>query len=88
MTVSWRVSTTDAVIKVPDNDPTFSLLITRASGAISGSFTHTSDGVAILKGTIYQKGPSAGAYGFFLTKQPVPIDYTGESGGVKVIGAP
>ena len=83
-----NVSTTDAVTKAPDNDPTFSLMITRASGALSGSLTHTSDSVVTFKGTIYQKGPNAGAHGFFLTKQLVPIDYTGESGRVKVFGTP
>jgi hypothetical protein len=44
--------------------------------------------VPAFKGMIYQKGPNAGAYGFFLTKQPVPIDYTGVSGGVSLIGEP
>lgn len=85
---SVNISPTDSVIKVPDNDPTYTLVITRATGAISGSISHTDDTVPAFKGMIYQKGPNAGAYGFFLTKQPVPIDYTGQSGGVTLIGEP
>lgn len=83
-----NVSTTDGVVKVPDNDPTFSLAITRANGALSGSFTHTDDSVPVFKGILYQKGPNAGGYGHFLTKQPTVIDYTGESGAVILIGQP
>ena len=83
-----NVSTADVVTKVPVNDPTFTLAITRASGAISGSFTHTDDTVATFKGTLYQKGANAGGFGFFLTKQPAVIDYKGESGGVTLIGQP
>lgn len=82
------VSTTDGVAKVPDNDPTFSLSIVRATGALSGSFLHTDDTTASFKGTLYQKGPNAGGYGYFLTKQPTVIDYTGESGGVSLVGQP
>lgn len=78
----------ETVLEVPNPDPTFSLSLTRSSGAISGSFTHTDDTVPTFKGTLYQKGPNAGAYGFFLTKQPNPIDYAGESGGVTLIGQP
>ena len=44
--------------------------------------------VPTYQGIIYQKGPNAGAYGYFLTKQPVPIDYTGAGGGVILIGQP
>ena len=35
---------------------------------------------------IYQKGPNAGARGYFLTKQPAIIDYSGESGSVSLQG--
>jgi len=83
-----NLSASDVVTKIPANDPSFTLTINRATGAISGSFTHTDDTVSTYKGMIYQKGPNAGAYGFFLTKQPVPVNYTGESGGVSLIGHP
>ena len=82
------INTTDAVAKVPDNDPTFSLGITRTTGALSGSFTHTDDTVSVFKGTLFQKGANAGGYGYFLTKQPATIDYTGESGGFSLIAEP
>jgi uncharacterized delta-60 repeat protein len=83
-----NVSTTDSVIKVPDSDPTFSMTVNRATGVITGTFNHTDDTTPSYRATIIQKGPTAGARGYFLTKQPTPIDYTGESGKVEVIGAP
>jgi len=79
---------TDTVTKVPDNDPTFTMSVSRASGQITGTFTHTDDTAPAYKAVILQKGPDAGGYGHFLTKQPVPIDYTGESGNVLLIGQP
>jgi len=83
-----NLSTGDVLTKAPDNDPTFTATVTRSSGAISGTVTHTDDTVPTYKAVIYQKGPDAGAYGFFLTKQPTPITYTGESGQVLIIGQP
>lgn len=85
---SANLSTADLVTKVPDNDPTFTLKITRSTGVFGGTFIHTNDTIPEFKGIIYQKGPSAGGYGWFLTRQPNPIDYTGESGGVTMIGRP
>jgi hypothetical protein len=79
---------TDVVAKVPSNDATFTLGITRATGVFTGTFEHTDDTRPSFNGIIYQKGVRAGGYGYFLTKQPVPIDYTGESGGVQLIGQP
>src|SRR5881397_3720019 len=70
------------IVKVPDNDLTFTITINRTTGAVTGTFTHTDDSVPAFGGIIYQKGPNAGGYGYFMTKQPVPIDYTGESGAV------
>lgn len=83
-----NISSTDTVVKVPDNDPTFTLLFTRTTGALDGTVTHTDDTVVPFKAIMYQKGANAGGYGYFLTKQPTPIDYTGESGGVTLIGEP
>jgi hypothetical protein len=80
------ISGTNVVTKVPDNDPTFSLIITGTTGAFTGTLTHTDDTVPAFKGIIYQKGSMAGGYGHFLTKQPVPINFTGESGFVELIG--
>ncbi len=84
-----NIPATDGVSgKVPDNDSTFSLTVTRATGALSGTLVHTDDTSVTFKGTIYQKGADAGGYGYFLTKQPTVIDYTGESGGFTLIGQP
>ena len=58
------------------------------TGAISGTFTHTDDSVLTFKGIILQKGALAGGIGFFQTRQPVPIDYTGETGMVNLQGLP
>lgn len=79
------LSTTDLVTKVPDNDPTFTLVPVHATGVFSGKFDHTDDTKPDYKGTFYQKGTVAGGYGFFLTKQVV-LDYTGESGWVEIVG--
>jgi hypothetical protein len=83
-----NLSTTDAVTKVPSGDPTFSMVVNRATGVITGDFIHTDDTRPLYRATIIQKGPNAGARGFFLTKQPTPIDYTGESGHVLIQAAP
>jgi glucose/arabinose dehydrogenase len=85
---SANLSKSDLVTKIPDNDPTFTMVINRATGAITGVLDHTDDTKPAYNAIIYQKGPNAGARGYFLTKQPVPIDYTGESGKVEVIGQP
>lgn len=86
-----RVNVTSAdgtIVKVPDNDGTFTLSITRTSGALAGTLIHTDDTTVTYKGTVYQKGAEAGGYGYFLTKEPAVLDYTGESGAVILIGEP
>ena len=81
-----NLSSTDVLVKVPDNDPTFSLSVMRNNGALSGSFTHTDDTVPSLKGVVYQKGAMAGGYGYFLTVTPKSITYDGEGGSVEIQG--
>jgi uncharacterized delta-60 repeat protein len=83
---SANLSPGDVVTKVPDNDPTFTMKVNRATGMITGMFDHTDDTKPSYTAVILQKGPSAGAQGFFLTKQPTPIDFTGESGVLRLIG--
>jgi hypothetical protein len=85
---SANLSTGDVVTKVPANDASFTMSVNRTSGVVSGTFRHTDNTTCNYSGVILQKGPEAGARGFFLTKQPTPINFTGESGSVKVIGAP
>ena len=62
--------------------------VNRTTGSITGTLRHTDDTLPSFNAIIIQKGPHAGAYGYFLTKQPTPIDYTGESGRVMIIGQP
>lgn len=74
------------VVKVPDNDPTFTLKVAHKTGVFDGTFYHTDDTIPTFKGIIYQKGAKAGGYGYFLTVQPTTITYTGEGGWVELIG--
>jgi hypothetical protein len=83
-----NLSATDAVTKVPASDPSFTMTVNRLTGMVTGTFVHTNDSVCNYSAIILQKGPEAGAQGYFLTRQPVTIDFTGESGGVKLIGEP
>jgi hypothetical protein len=83
-----NVTTADAVTKVPANDPTFALKIDRNTGLISGTFGHTDSNVIPFRGILFQKGALSGGWGYFLTKQPTPIDFSGESGLVQLIGVP
>lgn len=86
------ISTTNVITKVPATDTTFALTLTAATGLFSGTFVHENDeGVAAppttsYEGAIYQKGAHAGGFGFFLTRKPAPIDYTGQSGAVHLTG--
>jgi hypothetical protein len=70
------------------NVPAFTMKVNRTTGAITGIFDHTDDTKPAYNAVILQKGPNGGARGFFLTKQPTPIDDTGESGHVLILGAP
>jgi hypothetical protein len=81
-----NVSALNAVTKAPANDATFTLSINPVTGSFTGTILHTDDSKPAYNGIIYQKGAGAGGYGFFLTKPPLVIDYTGESGGVSLIG--
>lgn len=80
------VSALDAVTKVPSNDPTFTLTIQRTAGTFDGSFLHTDDSTCAYKGILFQKGPDARGYGYFLSNKPTVIDYMGESGRVSLTG--
>lgn len=88
------ISTANAVTRVPASDTRFTLALVPSTGLFTGTFVHENDeGVAAplttpYEGVIYQKGTGAGGYGFFRTRQPIPIDYTGQSGSVTLIGKP
>jgi hypothetical protein len=69
-------------------DKSFKLTLSTAKGDISGSFTHSDGTAPKFVGKVYQKGPQAGAYGFFLTVKPKEVDGLGESGGVTLSAKP
>lgn len=75
-----NLTITDTVTKLAPLD--FTLTVKRPSGIIGGTFTHTNGSKPTYQGIIYQKGPAAGVYGFFLTPKPKVMDYLGVSGYV------
>jgi alpha-tubulin suppressor-like RCC1 family protein len=85
---SANLGVTDVVTRIPASNPTFTMTVDRAAGLITGVFAHTDGTRPAYRAAVIQKGPNAGAFGFFLTKQPVPIDFTGESGRVTILGQP
>jgi major membrane immunogen (membrane-anchored lipoprotein) len=79
------ISATDSVTKITD-PASFTLTIHRATGRISGTFTHNLDNTKpAFQGMVYQKGPEPGACGFFLTTTPPVKDYTGQGGTVSLV---
>lgn len=82
-----NLSTADVVTKIPTTDASYTLTINRATGLLTGTFTHTNGTKPSFQGIIYQKAgsPNSGGHGFFLTPIPAVKDYTGESGGVTLI---
>jgi hypothetical protein len=85
---SANLSLADLVTKVPASDPIFTMVVNRSTGAVTGKFTHPDGTAPPFQAIICQKGASAAAYGFFLTPPPIPVDHTGEGGGVTITGQP
>ncbi len=86
---SVNISPTNVVTKPTTNtDANFTLSLTSSTGVLTGAVTHTDGTKLTFQGVIIQKGTQRGAYGYFLTKQPAVIDYTGESGGVSLMAQP
>ena len=75
-----NVSPTNLVTKFDSTDKSFSLVLTAASGKITGTFPHSDGTTPAFLGTVFQKGPLSGGRGFFLTTAPKVIDGTGTSG--------
>ena len=65
-TKNVNITTASVVSRAPVTDSSFSIVLTKTSGAFSGSFIHDSGGKAGYQGTVLQKGANAGGYGFFL----------------------
>lgn len=74
----------NAVVKIPASDSTFTLRLTAATGAFSGTFTPQWPSPAAtnptFKGIFIQKGASKGGYGFFISN--ARSDSAPESGAV------
>ena len=85
ITRSVNISPTNVATRPTSNTDTSFTLTIPASGIVTGVFTHTDGTKPAFEGVIIQKGTQRGAYGYFLTKQPAVIDYTGQSGGVTAL---
>jgi hypothetical protein len=74
------------VIKLPANDRSYTLKLTQASGAMSGTFTPNWDQPAKalpkFQGILINSGPNRGGYGFFLSNATGDTDP--ESGAVEL----
>lgn len=81
---SINISTANLATNAPvAASPT--MLVDKASGKITGTFTHT-DGPTIkpaYQGVIIQKGSKKGGWGYFMSRA-TPLTYFGESGRVQV----
>jgi len=75
-----NISAKNKVTNAPA-DKTFSLKLTAATGLLSGKFPHSDGTSPAFKGAIFQKGSTAGGYGYFLSTVPKGGP-TGESGAV------
>jgi hypothetical protein len=79
-----RISPNDAVVNVgPVYNATLSIV--KATGLISGNFTHTDGRRPLFRAVILQKGPYQGARGYFMSEIPKILDYKGESGSVSIL---
>ncbi len=81
------ISTANKVTNVPATDKSYKLTIVAPTGALGGSFTHSDGKKPTFKGIIYQKGPTKGGYGYFLSVF-VKGGPTGEGGGVSISPKP
>ena len=81
-----NVLNTDAIVKLPTTDATYTLSITHASGLLSGTFTHSDNTKPTFKGILYQKGAAAGGHGYFLTTSPKVLNHQGQSGIIQLQG--
>ena len=51
---------------------------------IGGTFNYAAARPVAFKAVIYQKGPTAGAYGYFISPTPTVAGATGQAGGVSL----
>jgi len=80
------ISTANAVTNVPTAaSPT--MTIAKATGLISGTFTHSDGTKPAYQGVIIQKGSQVGGSGYFISRA-TPVNGLGESGVVEVVAKP
>ncbi len=79
-----NITTKNKVTNAPATDKTFKVSFSAAKGTFAGAFTHSDATKPKFTGIVFQKGPAAGGYGFFLSTKP-KIGPTGESGGITLL---
>ncbi len=79
-----NITAKNKVTNAPATDKDFKLTFTATTGTIKGSFTHTDTTKPAFAGVLFQKGPTKGGYGYFLSTKP-KVGPTGESGGITLI---
>lgn len=81
-----NITTKDAVTILPLKTKDFTLTLTKATGEISGAFTHTDGKKPAFKGTTLQKpGDYQGTYGFFMSVPPNATSTSGQGGSVMLL---
>lgn len=80
------ISTANTVANVPAA-PSPTMTIAKATGLISGTFTHSDGSKPAYQGVILQKGSQVGGSGFFMSRA-TPVNGLGESGVVEVLAKP
>jgi len=81
---AMNISTANVASNMPfATNPT--LVITKASGLITGKLPHSDGTSPTYQGAILQKGANKGGHGYFMTTSPKSLNYLGESGKVEVL---
>ena len=79
-----NISAKNKVTNAPATDKDFKLTFAAPKGTLGGSFTHTDGTKPKFAGIVFQKGPTKGGYGFFLSTKP-KAGPAGEGGGITLV---
>lgn len=80
-----HISPTNVVTEVPA-DSSFTITLTKTTGEITGTFTHSDTKKPTYKATTIQKtGQYQGTWGFFMTMPTAPVNRLGQSGDVRLL---
>jgi hypothetical protein len=81
-----NITTKDAVTPLPLKTTLFTLTLTKTTGEVSGTFTHTDGKKPTFKGTTIQKaGDYQGTYGFFMSVPPNATSTAGQGGSAMLL---